>query len=305
MKEKGGLTHRRTMRWQGRRRSDNVEDLRGAGGGRGLKIGGGVGGLGIVIAILYFLLGGNPSDITQSLQVDQPYAAGSVGRRSAPRTRRWASSSPRSWPASRTSGGSASRPWARPTSSRSWSSSPRRSTRPAATPGSSTGPFYCPGDDKVYIDLSFFEEMQRQLGAPGRLRPGLRHRPRGRPPRPEPARHHRPGHGPAEPPQREGLQPADGPAWSSRPTSWPASGPITPTGRGLPRGRRHRGGDERGQRGRRRPDHEADPGLRRPGRLHPRHLRAARPLVQEGPRDRRHRTRATPSAPPSSSRVPF
>ncbi|MCL7765505.1 neutral zinc metallopeptidase [Polaribacter sp. Z014] len=32
---------------------------------------------------------------------------------------------------------------------------------------SSTGPFYCPGDEKLYIDLSFFEEMERKLNAPG------------------------------------------------------------------------------------------------------------------------------------------
>ncbi|WP_299017758.1 neutral zinc metallopeptidase [uncultured Polaribacter sp.] len=32
---------------------------------------------------------------------------------------------------------------------------------------SATGPFYCPGDDKLYIDLSFFEEMTRKLNAPG------------------------------------------------------------------------------------------------------------------------------------------
>ncbi|WP_299061406.1 neutral zinc metallopeptidase [uncultured Polaribacter sp.] len=32
---------------------------------------------------------------------------------------------------------------------------------------SATGPFYCPGDEKLYIDLSFFEEMERKLNAPG------------------------------------------------------------------------------------------------------------------------------------------
>lgn len=32
---------------------------------------------------------------------------------------------------------------------------------------SSTGPFYCPGDEKLYLDLSFFDDMERQLHAPG------------------------------------------------------------------------------------------------------------------------------------------
>lgn len=32
---------------------------------------------------------------------------------------------------------------------------------------SATGPFYCPGDEKLYIDLSFFSEMERKLGAEG------------------------------------------------------------------------------------------------------------------------------------------
>ncbi len=155
------------MRWQGRRKSDNVEDLRGAGGaGRGLKIGGGVGGLGIVVAILYFLLGGNPGELTQSLQIDQPAATG-AGQPLSARDKEMGdfiatvlASVEDVW---RERFREMGRTYVEPKLvlfSGAVDSA-------CGTAGSSVGPFYCPGDSKVYIDLAFLEDMQRQLRAEG------------------------------------------------------------------------------------------------------------------------------------------
>jgi len=152
------------MRWQGRRQSGNVEDRRGT-SGRGLAVGGGIGGIGIVIAILYFLLGGNPSDVPQ-LQVDQPYATGSEEPLSAK---------------DKEMGEMVSAVLA--SIEDVWRVQFQEMGQTYVEPklvlfsgqidsacgyaGASSGPFYCPGDSKVYIDLSFFEQMQRQLGAQG------------------------------------------------------------------------------------------------------------------------------------------
>jgi predicted metalloprotease len=153
------------MRWQGRPKSDNVEDRRGV-SGRGLAVGGGIGGLGVVIAILYFLLGGNPSDITQNLQVDQPSTAGAGAPLSAKDQEMgdFISTVLKDiedvWQARfQEMGQTYVKPKLVLFSGQVDSA--------CGVAGASSGPFYCPEDSKVYIDLSFLEDMQRQLGAPG------------------------------------------------------------------------------------------------------------------------------------------
>jgi predicted metalloprotease len=55
--------------------------------------------------------------------------------------------------------------------------------------GSSTGPFYCPGDEKLYLDFGFFNELKTRIQSAGRFRASLRHRARSRASRPEYFRH--------------------------------------------------------------------------------------------------------------------
>ncbi len=276
------------MRWQGRRQSGNVEDRRGI-GGRGLAVGGGLGG--VVLIILYLLLGGNPSDIGSGLQIDQPATTGAGETALSAHDQEMGqfvstvlASIEDVWRARFQEMG---RTYVEPKvvlfSGQVGSA--------CGYAGASAGPFYCPGDSKVYFDLAFFEDMQRQLGAQGRFCPGLCHRSRGRPSRPEPARHQRAGPVGAAPPERGGIQQALGRPGAPGRLPGRALGPLCQPRPGLPRGRRHRRGDERGQRRRRRPDHEAVAGLRRARRLHPRHIRTAPALVPQGARHGRHPSR--------------
>ncbi len=154
------------MRWQGRRQSGNLVDRRRI-GGRGLAIGGGIGGVGgIVILVLYLLLGGNPSEITRGLQGEgaAPSAAAAELSQQDKELGEFVAvvlaDTEDVWhDRFRRQGAEYREPHLVLFSGQVESSCGYNSA--------TVGPFYCPGDENVYLDLDFFQDMQRELNAPG------------------------------------------------------------------------------------------------------------------------------------------
>jgi uncharacterized protein len=150
------------MKWQGRTGSTNVEDRRGAGGMRmGLPLGGGIGG--IVLLLLYSALTGtNPIDIVNS---------GAPTEETAP------TGAPANDPQAQFISvvlKSTEDVWGKIFNEQRASYEPpvlvlfSDATQSACGLGQSAmGPFYCPRDRKVYLDLSFFQELAERFGAPG------------------------------------------------------------------------------------------------------------------------------------------
>ena len=145
------------MLWQGGRESNNVEDRRGGGGG--LAVGGGIGTL-IIAAVIYFL-GGNPNTVLNNAQVQQPSEQTAPANDQTTRFARTILAETEDV----------------------WTGLFRKMNRTYTNPtlvlfngstqsgcggaSEATGPFYCPADGKVYLDLSFFDELSERFGAPG------------------------------------------------------------------------------------------------------------------------------------------
>ena len=153
------------MRWQGRQGSKNVEDRRGTSTGK--MAAGGLGLGGIVIVLLVALLGGDPSDVLQTMSEAQPQSSTQQQPRSAEEEELAAFVSvvlretELSWERifREQLGASYRQPTLVLFSNRVQSA--------CGMAGSATGPFYCPADEKLYIDLSFYSELKNRFGAPG------------------------------------------------------------------------------------------------------------------------------------------
>jgi predicted metalloprotease len=170
------------MRWEGNRQSDNVIDLRNGvagAGGAALGLGGTI--VVLCLACCCGLCGGDPSEILKLLDED-----GQGGQRSASqKTKRTKSKASQQNQAPE--GEDRMKAFVSTVLADTedvWNEQlPKQGKRPYVEPklvifsdrvssacglqSSAIGPFYCPADQRIYIDLTFYDDMANQLGAPG------------------------------------------------------------------------------------------------------------------------------------------
>lgn len=153
------------MKWLGRRGSDNVEDRRGLSGGK-IAAGGGL--IGVIFLIAQMFLGGDSGQVLNQIQNQVLQGGGGGERRELTE-------------AEKKQGDFASVVFA--DTEDVWGkifeeqgSNYQQPKMVLFTDGvqtecggasSAVGPFYCPADQKVYIDLSFMEELKNKFGAEG------------------------------------------------------------------------------------------------------------------------------------------
>ncbi|MBD1363722.1 neutral zinc metallopeptidase [Mucilaginibacter sp. ZT4R22] len=146
------------MQWFGRRESDNFE--KGSSGGRGMAVGGGV--LGLIAAAIYFFTGVDPSQILNQGQNAQQSNTESTAPDSKQEkfARVVLADTEDVWTKLFNDMGKTYQP----TVMHSFTEGVNTACGQAS---SQSGPFYCPGDQKVYLDVSFFDELSNKFGASG------------------------------------------------------------------------------------------------------------------------------------------
>lgn len=154
------------MRMDDQRESDNVEDRRGGGGGSGFRGGVGIGGMVLVLAVSYFL-GISPDTVLNILDQSPATSSAPQVAHKPPADDQMArfvskvlSSTEDTWrEVFRQSG----KNYQDPKLVLFTGSTPTA----CGTGQAASGPFYCPGDQKVYIDLAFYRDLKDRFKAPG------------------------------------------------------------------------------------------------------------------------------------------
>jgi len=153
------------MFYKGRRQSSNIEDRRGMSAGRKVGVGGGI--VTVIIALVVMLLGGDPRDVLQMMETRQTatetvseYQPTSHEQELAEFVSVTLADTEDVWHKLFENSGLTYREPTLVLFSGAAESA-------CGFAQSATGPFYCPGDEKVYIDLNFLEELQQKLGAQG------------------------------------------------------------------------------------------------------------------------------------------
>jgi predicted metalloprotease len=152
------------MLWKGQRQSDNIEDRRGMSRG-GMAIGGGLGG--IVLLVIALLLGADPQQLLEQLPSQDSGSPTQTSRSTTPEEEERKqfvatvlANTEDVWTDMFSQMGRQYR-------------EPKlvlfggRVESACGLAGAAVGPFYCPGDEKVYLDLSFLNELHTRFRAPG------------------------------------------------------------------------------------------------------------------------------------------
>jgi uncharacterized protein len=153
------------MLFKGRRQSSNVEDRRGMSTGRKVGVGGGI--VTVIIALVVMLLGGDPREVLQMMETQQATSESVTDYQPTAHEQELAefvsvtlADTEDVWHKLFENSGLTYREPTLVLFSGAAESA-------CGFAQSATGPFYCPGDEKVYIDLNFLEELQQKLGAQG------------------------------------------------------------------------------------------------------------------------------------------